>query len=326
MHIIEMAMIQQNITTTFILIGLILNYSNSFSQACCTGGAPLSSNLGIQSYSENTLVIDFAYDFNKMDRLFAGSNKLNDSNRERTSKSAMLRISYPISNKWAITTVLPYVWQKQTVFSDFGNTTQSSDGIGDIVLLGQYSLVQNTKNQVLIAAGPKFPTGSVYKRDNEFDILLPPDLQAGTGSWDGIAAISYSRFGILRPNFSLYTLLSYRYSFEVGRYDGGQEYRFGNETVLNIGLSDSFVIGTKICNAGLQYKLRHTQKDENNGSNFPNTGGTWMYLVPNVDIQLSPKINLHANFEIPVHTNVVGTQLVTSYRGNIGINYKINLK
>lgn len=313
-------------TVLFILISVCFSSKYSFSQACCTGGAPLSSSLGIKSYAENSLIIDFSYDYNQLDKLYAGSNKLDDSNRERTTKSALFRLSYPISEKWTITTIIPYVWQEQTVFSNFGNTTQSANGMGDIVLLGQYTLHQSKKHQVLVAAGPKFPTGSVYKRDNEFDLLLPPDLQPGTGSWDGIGAVSYSHFGLFRPTLTLYTLLSYRYSFEVGRYDGGQEYRFGNETVLNIGLSDSFVVGSKILNAGLQYKLRHTQKDENNGSDFPNTGGTWMYLVPNVEVQLSPKINLHANFEIPIHTDVVGTQLVTSYRGNIGLNYTINLK
>ena len=310
----------------FVILSLSVSGKYAFSQACCTGGAPLSSSLGIKSYEENTLIIDFSYDHNKLDKLYSGSNKLDDSNRERITKSALLRISYPISDKWTITAILPYVWQEQTVFSSFGNTKQSANGMGDIVLLGQYTLHQSTKHQVLVAAGPKFPTGTVYKRDNEFGLLLPPDLQPGTGSWDGIGAVSYSHFGLFRPTLSLYTLLSYRYSFEVGRYDGGQEYRFGDETVLNIGLSDSFVLGSKVLNAGLQYKLRHTQEDENNGSDFPNTGGTWMYLVPNLDIQLSPKITLHANFEIPIHTDVVGTQLVTSYRGNIGLNYTINLK
>ncbi|WP_282014122.1 transporter [Marinifilum flexuosum] len=313
-------------TLSLLLISLIIVQNKSFSQACCTGGAPLSSSLGIKSYSENTLIVDFSYDYNKMDKLYAGSSKLDDANRERITRSTLLRLSYPITNKWTVTSILPYVWQEQTVFSNFGNTTQSASGIGDIVLLGQYTLHQSKKHQVLIAAGPKFPTGTVYKRDNEFDILLPPDLQAGTGSWDGIGAISYSYYGLLRPTLSLYSLLSYRYSFEVGRYDGGQKYRFGNEMVLNVGLSDSFLIGNTILNGGIQYKLRHTQKDENNGSDFPNTGGTWMYLVPNLEIQVSPKVKLHSKFEIPIRNNVEGTQLVTSYRANIGINYVINVK
>lgn len=313
-------------TLSLLFIGLIITHNKSFSQACCTGGAPLSSSLGIKSYSENTLTIDISYDHNKMDELYAGSSKLDDANRERITRSILLRLSYPITNKWTITSIVPYVWQEQTVSSSFGNTTQSANGIGDIVLLGQYTLHKSKNHEVLVAVGPKFPTGTVYKRDNEFGILLPPDLQAGTGSWDGIGAISYSYFGLFRPTLSLYSQLNYRYSFELGRYDGGQEYRFGNETVLNIGLSDLFLIGNTIINGGIQYKLRHTQKDENNGSDFPNTGGTWMYLVPNLEVQISPRVKLHSKFEIPIHNNVEGTQLLTSYRANIGINYVINVK
>ena len=302
-------------------------HTKLYSQACCTGGAPLSSSLGIKSYAKNNLVVDFSYDFNFMDKLYAGSTRLKDSLRERTTNSAILRLSYAIDERWTITTVLPYVWQEQTVRSTAGNTTQSAEGIGDIVLLGQYSLLQDNRNQVILALGPKFPTGSTSRRDSEFDILLPPDLQPGTGSWDGIGAVSISSSGLFkRPTLNLNSLFSYRYSFEVGRYDGQQEYRFGNEFVLNIGVSDSFLLGKWIFNPGLQYKFRHTQEDENNGSEFPNTGGSWMYLVPSLDIQLSPSLYLHSNFEIPIRNDVVGTQLVTSYKGNVGINYTINLK
>ncbi|WP_421919242.1 transporter [Marinifilum sp.] len=311
---------------TIVILSHFISGNLVFSQACCTGGAPLTSSLGIKSYAENSLIIDFSYDFNKLDKLYVGSSQLDDANRERITQSALLRLSYPISKKWTISTILPYVWQEQTVFSSFRNTRQSANGIGDVVLLGQYALYQTNKHEIILAGGSKFPTGTVYKRDQEFNLLLPPDLQPGTGSWDGIGAISYSRFGLFRPTLSLHSLLSYRYSFEVARYDGGQEYRFGNETVLNIGMSDRFILGNKLLGAGIQYKLRHTEKDENNGSDFPNTGGTWMYLVPNIDFQLSAKVKLHANFEIPIHTNVVGTQLVTSYRGNIGLNYTIKLK
>jgi len=310
---------------TFVYL-IVLIPLKAYPQACCTGGAPLSSSLGIISYTGENLVIDFSYDFNTMKDLYAGTTQLNDKQRERSTNSTILRFSYALNNKWAITTVLPYVWQEQTVRSNVGKTVQSSSGIGDIVLLGQYALMQNKKNLVLLAMGPKFPTGSISKTDNEFGLLLPPDLQPGTGSWDGIGAVSYSRYGIFRPTLSLYTLFSYRYSFQVGRYDGQQKYRFGNEMVINIGLTDSFLLKKWILNPGLQFKYRNTQKDENNGSSFPNTGGSWMYLVPSLDIELTPKIYLHSNFEIPIHTDVVGTQLVTSFKGNIGINYTLNFK
>jgi len=313
------------LTLLLLLICILqLPSHNIFSQACCTGGAPLSSNLGIKSYADKSITIDLSYDFNKMDQLFTGSSKLDDSNRERTSKSTILRFSYALNEKWVITTIIPYVWQNQTVFSDTGNTNQSSDGIGDIVVLGQYTVFQNNKHQLITAIGPKFPSGSVYKRDNEFDFLLPPDLQVGTGSYDVIGAISYSRHGIIRTTLSTNAQISYRYSFEVGRYDGGQKYRFGNELILNLGFTDSFLLAKKVVNPGILFKYRHTQKDENNGNKFPNTGGSWMYLVPSLNIRLTPNLMVHSNFEIPIYTDVIGTQLVTSYRGNIGINYTLN--
>ena len=311
-----------------LLLILLIFGSPSFiySQACCTGGAPLSSNLGIVHYKPNQLVVDLSYDYNKINKLYAGSTKLDDNQRERITKSSILRLSYALTNRFSLTAILPYVWQEQTVRSVVGSNRQAANGIGDFVLLGQYSLIQSRNNQLIVAAGPKFPTGSTSKRGNEFDILLPPDLQPGTGSWDGIGAISYVRSGFSRPTLSLISLVSYRYSFEVGRYDGQQKYRFGNELAINIGASDSFNLGKHVIKPSLQYRFRHTQKDENNGSEFPNTGGSWMYLVPAVNIQLSPSLQVHSNVEIPIHANVVGTQLITSFKGNIGLNYTINFK
>ena len=309
---------------TILACALQLPSNNTFSQACCTGGIPLSSSLGIKAYPEKSFVIDLSYDINKMDQLFSGNSKLDDSNRERTTNSTFLRFSYALNKKWAISTIIPYVWQKQTVFSSAGNTSQSSNGVGDVVLLGQYTVLQNNKEQLITAIGPKFPTGSVYKRDKEFEILLPPDLQPGTGSYDIISAISYSRHGIVRPTLRANAQISFRYSFDVGRYDGGQKYRFGNELVLNLGFTDSFLLAKKVFNPGILLKYRHTQEDENNGNKFPNTGGSLLYLVPSLDIQITPNLNLYSNLEIPVYTDVIGTQLVTSYRGKVGINYTLN--
>lgn len=318
-------MIKKGFVILFILV--VTPYSSQlYGQACCTGGTPLSSNLGIESYSANNLVIDFSYDYNLIDKLYAGSSKLNDDQRERITKSTILRLSYALTDKISLTTILPYVWQEQTVTTTVGSNKQSADGIGDIVILGQYSLINDQSNQLIIAAGPKFPTGSTSKRGNEFEILLPPDLQPGTGSWDGIGAASFVKSGLKRPTLSLTSLVSYRYSFEDNRYDGQQKYRFGNELVINIGASDSFRIGKYVLNPGLQYKFRHTQEDENNGSIFPNTGGSWMYVVPSLDIQITPSLIFHSNIELPIHTDVKGTQLVTSFKGNIGFNYNINMK
>lgn len=309
---------------TILACAFQLPSNNTFSQACCTGGIPLSSSLGIKTYPEKSFVIDLSYDINKMDQLYSGTHRLDDSNRKRITKSSILRFTYALNKKWTITTILPYVWQDQTVYSAAGNTSQSSNGIGDIVILGQYTLIQNKQDQFIAAIGPKFPTGSVYKRDKQFEILLPPDLQPGSGSYDIIGAISYSKLGIIKPTLRANAQVSYRYSFEVGRYGGGQKYRFGNELILNLGFTDSFVLAKKVVNPAVFFKYRHTQEDENNDAIFPNTGGSLMYLVPSLDIKITPNLNIHSNLEIPIYTDVVGTQLVTSYRGKFGINYTLN--
>jgi len=300
--------------------------SKLLAQACCTGGAPISTNLGVQDYQANQLVLDFTYDFNSLRDLYAGSQNLNDSRRTRTIKTLFLRSSYGINEKWSLSVILPYLWQEQIIRSDFGRINQSTEGIGDLVILAQRTLINNHKHQLLIAAGPKLPTGSISQKDDEFGILLAPDLQPGTGSWDGIGALSYSRFGLFTPTSNVFGLLTYRYSFEQDRNDGQQKYRFGNELTLNLGISHSFPLKTWSINPSLHYRYRNSQSDKNDGFDFPNTGGEWMYLVPGLRINSPKGVIIHSSVEIPLHTDVTGTQLVTSKKWNIGITYPINFK
>jgi len=193
-----------------------------------------------------------------------------------------------------------------------------------LVILAQRTLINNHKHQLLIAAGPKLPTGSTSKKDDEFGILLAPDLQPGTGSWDGIGALSYSRFGLFTPTTNVFSLLTYRYSFEQDRNDGQQKYRFGNELTFNLGVSHSFQVKSWSINPSLHYRFRSSESDTNDGFDFPNTGGKWMYLVPGIRINSGKGVIIHSSVEIPIRTDVTGTQLVTSQKWNIGITYPIN--
>jgi len=309
-----------------IFILLLLSQAQLFAQACCTGGAPISTNLGIQSYSAKQLTLDINYDFNSLRDLYAASRNLNDSRRTRDIKSLFLRASYAINDKWSFSVILPYLWQEQAVRSDFGRSKQSTEGFGDLVILAQRSLINNHRHQLLIAAGPKFPTGSISKKDDEFDILLAPDLQPGTGSYDGIGALSYSRFGIISQTTNAFALLTYRYSFEQNRNSGQAKYRFGNELALNIGLSHNIRLKKWSLSPSLHYRYRKSRKDVNNGFDFPNTGGQWMYLVPGVRLRSAKGFLVHSSMEIPIHTDVVGTQLVTSHKWQIRITYPLSFK
>ncbi|MDE5423996.1 transporter [Ancylomarina sp. DW003] len=309
-----------------ILILLLIGQTKLFAQACCTGGAPISSNLGVQNYASKQLSIDINYDYNSLRDLYAASRNLNDSRRTRDIRTLFFRTSYAINDKWSFSVILPYLWQKQVVRSDFGRSSQSSEGIGDLVILAQRDIINNYKHQLLIAVGPKLPTGSISKKDSEFGIPLAPDMQPGTGSLDGIAALSYSRFGIMTPTSSAFALFTYRYSFAQNRNSGQEKYRFGNELTLNLGLAHSIPLRKWSLSPSLHYRYRKSDTDDNDGFDFPNTGGEWMYLVPSLKLKSAKGLTIHSSIEIPIHTKVTGTQLITSKKWQIGMTYPINLK
>lgn len=76
-----------------ILILLLIGQTKLFAQACCTGGAPISSNLGVQNYASKQLSIDINYDYNSLRDLYAASRNLNDSRRTRDIRTLFLELA-----------------------------------------------------------------------------------------------------------------------------------------------------------------------------------------------------------------------------------------
>ena len=101
---------------------------------------------------------------------------------------------------------------------------QSISGIGDITVLGFYSLVR-TKNDSLkyqhhlqLGGGVKMPTGKFNETNNG---SVNPSYQLGTGSWDYILATEYV---IKRNRSGLNVMLNYNIKTE-----NQKEYQFGNQ-------------------------------------------------------------------------------------------------
>lgn len=111
----------------FILLAL---QTKLFAQACCTWGAPITTNLGIQSYSAKQLAIDLSYDYNSLRDLYAASQNLHDSRRTRQIKSLFLRTSFALNDKWSFSVILPYLWQEQVVRSDFEEPARVLKALG----------------------------------------------------------------------------------------------------------------------------------------------------------------------------------------------------
>jgi len=110
-----------------------------------------------------------------------------------------------------------------------GTFTTRTEGLGDTSLSGLIRLRETASDRIHAQIGVSAPTGSITERD---DILtpmnmrprprLPYPMQLGSGSWDPLLGLTWSRLG---ERFS--GGAQWRATFRV--HDNGEDYRLGDE-------------------------------------------------------------------------------------------------
>ena len=268
-------------------------------------------------------------DHNYLDALFVGRDRLMDDTRQRGTSSILLESSYGLSERFTVSGLLSLVRQTRRISTRPGEQDfTANSGLGDAILLLRYSLLSDSvapNTELLIGIGPKFPLGRTDYTDGR-GILLPADLQPGTGSWDGIFWGWFSHAGFLRKSMTISAIPSFRYAGINQRYNGSQAYRFGHEFQVNFGISDRVVVQKLILDPFLMFRYRSTTPDEAEGQVVSNTGGRWLHLLPGLSFALGPNLNLRLNGEIPLLRNLTGTQLTTTYRATTAIFYALPLR
>ena len=309
-------------------VSLILLFSNvAYSQTCCSGGVPISGNLGLPPGNTGTWQFSLAYDINVLKTLMDGRDVLDDQSRERITRSILFQSGYTFSKRFSADLFFSYVKQERTI-NQFNKTDFTSiNGIGDAALLLKYNLSKSSSSKFIftIAAGPKFPTGrSDFIRDD--GIPLNADLQPGSGSWDGIFWGNGIYKFDFRPTFNLSSTAIFTYKGKNNQYLGEQTYQFGNEMQVIFSANDNFLIGKKIIDTSISFRYRKALSDRFNELTMPSTGGQWVFLAPSLAYNFSQKFAANATFEIPIFSEVEGTQLSPTYRLNFGVFFKINKK
>lgn len=298
-------------------------------QTCCSGGIPLSNNLGLENTGKNYLQLGINYDFNNLNTLNAGRSRLDDDSRKRTTHSALLNMSYAFTNKLSVEALLTWVNQRR-IISQFGTVdTQTTNGIGDAVALVKYDFtnILGKSSTISVGLGPKIPLGS-YNETSDIGITYIADLQPGSGAWDLITFTSLSKNFDFRPSTTFSGRFIYRATGKNKDYlDGAQTYEYGNETQIFLAISDQFLVFKKtLLSPSVTFKYRNAKRDEIDTIELSNTGGDWFFFIPGVTIRLSEQLSFQAKAELPVISSVDGTQLTPTYRLTSGLLFNFNLK
>ena len=256
------------------------------------------------------------------------SKRLNDNTRSRTTRSSIIEINYGLNQRLTLTGVVPFIRQERKVQS-FGGTEDLTvaSGLGDIVFLVKYRLIDNFKNPNLewvIGAGPKFPTGRTDHTNNE-GLVLAADMQPGSGSLDGIFWSYFQKSKFIVPNLSLMAVTTFRYSGENKNYNETQTYKFGNEFQASLGLNYSLFAKWPI-DVFSYLRYRKQAEDLIDGNTFPSSGGQWIYAIPGININFAPRLSVRLSGDFPIYRKLKGTQLTTSYKFTAAVLYRLPLK
>lgn len=308
--------------TRVLLLFVVLLISAPLSgQTCCTAGAPISSNLEISNSDINSLSLQFTYEYKSINLLIDDNRRLVNDPRSRFGQNAAVKLDYVISKKWAASVTLPLVHQSRSTVS----STQSSIGIGDLSVLGQYQFYSDQRNAVNLSGGIKLPIGKVNHRDPS-SIFLSPDMQSGSGSFDYFARASYNRVGFLLPFLSTNLSAVYRRngindSFGSTDTFQGRRFAFGDNAIFN--LSFRYLIdfrkGFLIPDAALQYRWGGPNREEQTIA--PNSGGNWLSIPAGFTYDIDGEKSIRLYGELPIYQKLDGLQITTDFVVGVQLSY-----
>src|SRR6185436_7015554 len=173
-------------------------------------------------------------------------------------------------------------------------STFDPDGLTDLWLTGKYRFYRGPAGSLAVFGGVKFPTGKFDVKNSEGE-RVEPSATAGSGSYDGMAGLAYSRFltsQVTLDTSAQYTLRTEADDFKLGdRIDAGTAiaYRF-TEDIQKFPQVSAFA----------EANVRYLFKSEEDGEDDPNTGGTVLFLTPGVRIGFTRNLSFTVSSPLPV--------------------------
>ncbi len=305
-----------------ILTGLIIGALPrvAIGQACCSAGVPLLGSLELPAMPAGQWQFALTYERNTLQDVVAGSERLDDSFRERIVNTMMLETSYGLSDRWSLSALVSMIQQRRSIQSPLSSNIMDrldTRGIGDAVVLLKYNvmpLTMSTQRELTLGAGPKIPVGKHDLRSN--GILAPADMQPGTGAWDAVAWAYFYQGFLPTTRLNVFGNVSARYT-GTNSFD----YRFGNEFITT--LSTSYRTDT-FFNVSMSLRYRNVTPDQRFGEDIANTGGQWFMVIPGINFKIAQDWTLRTTAQLPVYRELNGTQLTTSYRFSVSLFYVLN--
>jgi len=257
----------------------------------------------------------------------------NEVGQRLESSVTQVFAGYNFNERFGLQFNLPIIYRSFKRPEGFEIDRGTESGIGDVALLGSFSILRNeSKNGTFawhVMGGIKLPTGSTDRLHEEVDELTEPppppgapesgihghDLTLGSGSVDGIAGTS-----IYFRHKRLFFAASTQYSI---RTEGDFDYRFANDLTWLGGPGYYLVLNehwtfTLQLNVSGEYKETDTFRE----NKAEDTGVTAVYLGPEISVTWGDKLSAELGGELPVSIDNTSLQLVPDYRIRAGLTWR----
>jgi len=326
---------KRSVRTASLLLVLVL-VATPAGATCGSAGCFLVTGTEEGLAGTGKLGFDLSYRYVDQDVKLAGSDDVSevlapkidfeagtiepDHHREiRTQNTAvLLGVTYGLTARLTLALSLPLLQERDHQHVDEVGTAEEhfsgSDGqrgLGDLQAGVRGAFLVGERNLVMGTLMVKAPTGAYRLLDSE-GAVAEPTLQPGTGSWDGIAGVQWTR---LRGDGSLewFAAGSYRRN---GTND--LEYRMGGELQGSGGVrlrrGDRF-------EPSLQVNVRDAGRDRFLGTDVPSTGSQLWNLTPGLRFRREGGGSFYAFLQVPLHQKVNETQLAPRYGVVLGATF-----
>jgi hypothetical protein len=314
-------------------VAAVLGLMPQHSHACASCGCTLSADAAMGYSALPGWRLSIEYDYIDQNQLRSGTQTATgvppgtELEHQTVNQYVTTGLSYSPSSSWNLTVLVPYVIRSHSTYGAYDPTQplpelsrSFSSSVGDLKLIGSYQGLLPTRN-LGIQLGVKLPTGQYgtavdfYSGPNA-GLPLDASLQPGTGSTDVIIGAYY--YAAISQNFDAFVNGQFQAAVKERMDQPGNDYRPGNTTTVSFGLRYE---GNPRWVPQLQMNLLHKSPDTGALADVQNTAGNVAFVSPGITVQLSARLHGFAFAQLPVYSNLYGTQLFPRWTASGGVTY-----
>ncbi|MBI4381835.1 MAG: hypothetical protein HY574_11685 [candidate division NC10 bacterium] len=221
-------------------------------------------------------------------RLSQGENRL-------TVWQAPLLAVYSPRRDLNVAVSLPYV-SKELTLED--GRRRGAEGLGDLSLFALYRFFRQDRPlgtvEATLLGGLKLPTGASERSDAQG--RLPPALQPGTGSVDGLVGLT---LGSISRRWGLYLGALGKLNTEAGGFKAGDTVSYNLAVQYQL-FPDWPTPELSQLNLSLELVGTTATRDTVLGASVPESGGTEFFLAPGLQYFLGPQWIIETAVAIPI--------------------------